>query len=249
MAEFRAVLALNNIGVSMMDRGCYRQALETMHDAVFLMKAVCRGSPSFVTGFSDRKPQDVESMLRRATERLLHPEQTEDASVEIMTLTVSDEGHSGDMESTLVVCPFNHEVLIALRLDDSFNFDALGQVESSIMSTCILHNFGLCCICRAKAADVSDLDLARLLHNAARIFELCQSVLSTQSTACRNGLHLKLLFFLGYVVLSAFIQVLLAEHRKSEALTHLPKLATLKAGVRVLGSSLLVDCNKPAPAA
>jgi hypothetical protein len=59
-----AAVSLNNAGVSMLERGCLRQAHRTFQDATLVLKEVCRPVPL----------NEANALLQRASERLANPE-------------------------------------------------------------------------------------------------------------------------------------------------------------------------------
>jgi len=63
IGDYRRILALNNVGVSFVEKGCLRQGMRTLKEAVTLMKAMHRRSAFCVRLEVDRK-------LRRAHEAL-----------------------------------------------------------------------------------------------------------------------------------------------------------------------------------
>ena len=70
--EHLGSIALNNVGVSLLKRGCYLQALETMQDAIFVMRFVCRPNSSN----ANNGDPCVEAKIKQARYCMNHPIQT-----------------------------------------------------------------------------------------------------------------------------------------------------------------------------
>jgi len=71
MNQLHVVVAcLNNTGVSLMEKGCYRQAMMTLNDAVSIMKNLTQ---SLESGGPNLEASDFLPLVRAAEQRLMHP--------------------------------------------------------------------------------------------------------------------------------------------------------------------------------
>lgn len=244
----RAAICLNNIGCSLLERKCYRQALETLQSAVVAMKSSCRGSSvPLPIGDSKIAEGSLDSLIKAASQRLYKPEPTSASSHLVTAESLSDDAFESDIDMALGVCPFKTSVVFPVRID-SFDLDSDDEKEASLTCTIILHNFGLASLLRSTVVEAEGAQ--RLHQNCFKIFRLCQTVLSSRITSCPDHLQLKKLFFLGYVVVSASVHALRAAGRQKEALESMAKLVRLKAGAVELGKTdIIAHRSKTAAAA
>jgi len=240
----RDAIFLNNAGVSLLKRGCYRQALETLQDAVVVMKIACGvdSIPNLTTGSCVRSPSGCSSpknildvlsvMVERATRHSSSPETSPDycPSSLLEVTVIADDAIS--VEEVFGVSPFKGSVIFPIRIESYDSAQRQSETEAAITSTIILNNFGLSCLCRSTTVDKNAGESLR--KNAFKIFELCQAILFSRSSKCTDQQKLKKLFFLGFVVLSMSVNLLRLCARHEEALAYHPKLERLKEGVREL---------------
>lgn len=252
--NFRAAFALNNIGVTLLERHCYKQAIRTLRDAVLVMKMACRGEasgslqPFDAVAGKNLGSIDVSLMMRRANLSLSNPRRVEGPSNGLYPVVgISDEADTDDMDAVLAVCPLKTTVVFPFRFDPTPGPEYYDK-DVSLSCTTILLNFGFACLCRSRI--VPEAGKKGLLENASKVFKLCQSVLATQSSNCSDHHHLRKVFFLGHVVVGSLIHTLQAAGRSTEANMYIPKLASLKAGVQELKITGILDCKRNlAPAA
>ena len=237
----RGAIALNNMGCRMMARGCFLQAAETLQDAVLTMKASCRES---ILEFP--RDSQIQSMIHKAVQRTAQPEKTmmpPGDSVNIHVVADDLDVASVDRALDLLACPGTFCFPVCI---ESHN-QTMPEQDEALLSSIILHNFGLTCVARAYCAKNKSVQ-TKLFANGQKIFQLCQSVLASRSDVCRDQVQLKRLLFLGIAVLSGI--VLCLDGKGDESTKYHSKLAMLKAGVLELERSdvLKAKCRGAAAA-
>ena len=159
--SYRGAIALNNLGCSLMTKGCFRQARATLQDAVQLLKSVS----AEVEKKHCRSP-DVQALLGRATQRLAVP--CKDAKTATNFQIVSDEACNSSAFSGVSkghTC-FSQALLIYMEGSDDRDL----ELDSSI----ILHNYALTFLYHDSQNKEKS---QRRLENANKILQLCQHIL------------------------------------------------------------------------
>jgi hypothetical protein len=193
---YHAAVYLNNVGCVLIERGAYHEALDSVRDAVQVMKAA-------VTPHStDCATLDVHSLTTKAAQRMaslsaeepLFNEMASNArsSIAVTKVDLSDFGHleiedmiTINLEEEMVVCPVRIDA--EERLDECPS-DAQRDVDSAIM----LHNLGLVNAYLARQyAACPDAQAASLYHQlneaALQMLRFADSMLSQQlenTSAC-----------------------------------------------------------------
>jgi hypothetical protein len=148
--DHRAAIALNNMGVSLLERRAYRQGMETLKDAIFVMKRVLRSSSRAQGTTSDSTTNDTEAKVCRAAKRMANPRAVPSA------LCIGAVSHGGTSSRNLLQgsvlreassSPFTFPIRIEAA-DLDYPDDRDPDLEAAIM----LYNFGLAQLCMAKLA-------------------------------------------------------------------------------------------------
>jgi len=143
---FRAVVHLNNVGVSLLQRRCYRQAMLTFGDAIAIMKALSPAKASEDNSF-DHAPvlpaievsSDIEGKLKRAAQRLAKPIPSKIPSMGALPLEVLSDDEILKAEA-------NTAKLYLICLD-TIEFEAADYSEFNFVSSVILYNHGIAYRC------------------------------------------------------------------------------------------------------
>jgi hypothetical protein len=168
--DHRAAIALNNIGVSLLERKAYRQGMETLSDAIFVMQRVLR-SPSISSQGSDRTPNSTsyaEAKVHRASKRMANPQPIPSAmSIDVVShcATFSHRSYSVSLLHGGSSSPLRIEAADLVSPVDRDN-----DLESSI----VLYNFGLAHLCMAKFATTP----ITLQEGALKLFNMVYSILA-----------------------------------------------------------------------
>jgi hypothetical protein len=204
--EHRAAISLNNTGVTLLQRRCYRQAIATLRDAVVAISSASRridqereDSPNNSDLFSRETPC-INAMIHQAAKRLAKPE----PSVDHTTVSQYDLQVLSDCENpsilqqyphhylstptpttpspTAPVTGFNNNHAFLFRIE-ALNYEASTDHNFDLQASIILQNFGVAN--RVIAGLTDDLRFKHELHvGAMRFFTSSYSVLTN---SCQSG--------------------------------------------------------------
>jgi hypothetical protein len=203
--EHRAAISLNNTGVTLLQRRCYRQGIATLHDAVAAMSSASRRinqrehCPNDVPHCSRERPC-MDAMLHQAAKRLAKPE----PSVDLNTVSQYDLQVLSDCENpsllqgyphrnlstsmpptpstTTPTTAFNNNLALLLRIE-VVNNEASTEHNFDLQASVILQNFGVAN--RVMAGLTDDLHSKHELHvGAMSVFTSSYSILTN---SCGSG--------------------------------------------------------------
>ena len=160
-AMYTAAVALNNMGVSLLERKCYRQALETLHDAVRLTRTQ---QPMTVSTLP--KQHIADAYRRQCKPEPSKPEKPLPLRMEV----VSDDSDS----ITCLRATHSHDACIAIRLE---GFESTNDVQVDV--AVILHNYSVAALCLSLAHPTSNTS-SQLLQTCLKSLLQCQKELSTR---------------------------------------------------------------------
>jgi len=181
---YRGALVLNNVGVSMLEHGCYKEAVSTLKDAVYAMTCFCRPSPSC---------WDVGQKVKQAFKTLAgsHPLQTsylrietvsyEDRIFPLQCLTDNDEEGEG----------YNVQSMTGRLRPTRIEFpddisSGCSERDSELESAVLLCNYGIAYFLFSKTV-VGHSTSIKLLENAHTVFELASSIVSNRFASCQDS--------------------------------------------------------------
>jgi hypothetical protein len=222
---YRAAVALNNIGVSLLESACYDQALVTMLDAFTVIKVACSPAKqerrnNYDSGGAAQKESaspcasEINSKLRRAYES--HSRRHESAQRQQPTTVVraiSDDPSISDLDA-VVRNAYEHDPgkrgqVCAIRLDSvsldypldesgTMECDGHSQVEAAFHCNIVLHNLGLAYLCLSRSC--GDARSVALSQKGVTLLHLCDQVLVTLSEQTSQKLHeFRRVLFLGMI--------------------------------------------------
>jgi hypothetical protein len=175
--DHRAAIALNNMGVSLLERRAYREGMETLKDAIFIMKRVLRPLPISSQGINKtpKSTNDADAKVERASKRManLHPTPSV-VSIDVIS-RCSTFSHRSDSGSVLHHGSSSSPLRYPLRIEAT-DFVSLGEEgrDSDLESSIMLYNFGLAHLCMAKLAKTP----IKLLEGALALFNMAYFVLA-----------------------------------------------------------------------
>jgi hypothetical protein len=199
--EHRAAISLNNTGVTLLQRGCYRQGIATLRDAVIAMSSASRRILDQQEGCtndggdSSRETPCMNVMIQQAAKCLAKPE----PSVDRNTVSQYDLQVLSDCENPSVLqgyphrniststpttpsptdptTGFNNNPAFLLRIE-ALNYEA--TTEHNFQASIILQNFGVAN--RVLAGLTDDLTSKHELHvGAMHVFISSYSILMNSS--------------------------------------------------------------------
>jgi hypothetical protein len=171
--DHRAAIALNNMGVSLLERRAYREGIDTLKDAIFVMKRVLRPPPMCSRGFGKApySTSDAEAKVERASKRVANTQPIPSTvSIDVVSrcATFSHRSqHSGSVLDGGSSSPLRIEVTDLVSMGEG---NSTFDLESSIM----LYNFGLAHLCAAKLAKTP----TNLQEGALTLFNMAYSILA-----------------------------------------------------------------------
>jgi hypothetical protein len=229
VAGYRTAIHLNNVAVTMLEKGCLRQGLDTLQDGIAVMKAaIQQGSEAAVVDNTSKSSlisddQWNNELIQRATSRSLSPEVV-DAMNGKMSPTI--EGNSTHIQSLAYegagltpVMKFLHESPSMTHFFP-IRIDALPMgwkqesstglvVDAEYEAVILLYNFGLANLMLSKLMDTAATDVAhRLRACSLSLFQLSSTILSRRSHSCKHGIEEADILQLAALVYHASIQVL-----------------------------------------
>ena len=188
--EYRAVVALNNMGTSLLEQGRCASAHDTLRDAVSLMKRAFRSSvPALVSGKVDHddNSSNLQDLMRCANQRYAWSESLgPTATPTIKVTTLSCRAEPSDLNE---VCksplPNSHE-LYSIRIEaeecELFSSECLDKA-ALLASFILFHNYAIalaCCVAAHTTTTVTAASSDHPLHrNLRSMLGLCQRVLSS----------------------------------------------------------------------
>ena len=219
-----AAIALNNIGVNLLDRGCYQAATKTLQDAL----AVLRFGFTKDEGTNEAA---VALKLHKAMQRLsnlpFHAMNQTRKPIWIHPISSTDLSQTARV---LFDGGFANGEAYTIRIDD-LDVDAMSNDSPDAECAMILHNFALSYLCMSRVA--TSLTSKRLRDGA---FKLC----SAAQTIIQNGLNRTTcpaqrdyLMHIEVFVVSFFMQI---NHGSRK---HYDRLIELKTLVESQGHELL----------
>jgi hypothetical protein len=186
--DHRAAIALNNMGVSLLERRAYRQGMETLKDAIFVMKCVLR-PPSISSSQGLCKTPNstsyAEAKVHLASKRMANPQPiSSKRSIDVLSQCAtfshrscpSDSVLQGGSSSSPLSSPLRIELTDLVSLEDRDS-----DLESSIM----LYNFGLAHLCMAKVVKTP----IKLQKGALTLFNMAYSIFAPRCDKEGQGIR------------------------------------------------------------
>jgi hypothetical protein len=202
-----AAIVLNNIGVDLLERRCYNQALSTLVDATCVMQAVLRRLSSSESNSS----LDVEAMIQRANRCRANPAPME--SKPYYRIVNFADDYSG-----ILVGEDNNDGSASLRESSIFplriydvSYDACSPgclSDPEIQHAILLHNMGLAKLCLYQVAPRKS---RTSLKNAIQLFEVSESIVEIFSDAMEDQLTLRQAACLKMAILFGLLRSLSSE--------------------------------------
>jgi hypothetical protein len=263
--DHRAAIALNNMGVSLLERRAYRQGMETLKDAILVMKRVLVRSPSISSqgfGNTPNSTSDADTKVHRASKRMVNPEPIPSAvSVDDVShcATFSHRSYLGSVlhggSSSPLRSPLRIEVTDLVSLEDRdpflessiilFNFGLAHLCMAKLDNSIMRFNFGLAHLCMAKL----DRTPIKLQEGALKIFNMTYSVLASLCNQEGHGIREDMIL-LAAATLDNIVALLTEMGKHSEANELDQELARLGRAIQEFqGRNHLEDQNATASAA
>jgi hypothetical protein len=215
---YTTAIALNNMGVSLLERRCYNQAVDAFGDAVTVMRKVFRysqGSPAKAS--KPRRlcgPSTLDFMLQKARYNLANCQRDFDSGQksdsQMNFCIITEEGFAAVIRTVLQdtdTFASSKTFLVRIELEGKSILECENR-EPEFEAAIILHNFGNLYMCLASTA-TSSARTRQHSQSAIGLFELSHTVLknyySEDHEFLGQVLPVSILVLRSLVILTSFL--------------------------------------------
>jgi hypothetical protein len=196
----RAAMALNNIGVSLLERGMFRDAMATFKDAVKIHTEAMMAA-------SSKTLCTTEHCLKMASKRMLKvstkgTKQQRSFPIRLVACSMSDLPNIARI--ALEEGPTASQAF-AVRVED-FDLENGPSLESDLKSAILLLNLAASLLCWGQAAKCP-VKQYKLIKSAMKIFAASHAVLIARQTHCMDTDSSNTLLFIEALVLCNLVQL------------------------------------------
>jgi hypothetical protein len=203
---YRGAIALNNIGVDLLERRCYEQALVTLLDATAAMKTALKDMRN--TSVIPTDNMYVTEMVERANKRRSRPLSMERQPPKGMLHHADNYKyrHLQDEHDQLL------KTVYPIRIDDvNSDFRCPSNLsDPNAQGAIVLYNCALANLCLARAAHHEDVRETKLNH-ASYLFRLSNSILEQRNENTEDEVTLRQLACMNVAILSGLLRTLFYE--------------------------------------
>ncbi|GKZ01537.1 hypothetical protein MPSEU_001104300 [Mayamaea pseudoterrestris] len=220
--DMQAALALNNVGVSLLERGCYRQGMEVLQDGISVLKELF-GSSENKNDHANKT--DIGTKLQKASDKMMmmmpHAAiafnvATSPATPSIHTISYQVNGFV-EILSCVGVSPSSSKCYL-VRMDSPLEHAGFGVSNVPDMeSAVLLYNLGMAQLLLSRV--VSTCNVSIMLENAHRILHLASCIVARRSSTCADTLEETCMLQMGLLILHGIFQVLVECNMDHEAKT------------------------------
>jgi hypothetical protein len=240
---YTAAIALNNMGVSLLERRCYRQAMEAFSDAMTVMREISmlhKEPSNMVYKRPSLRPSYTnDAKLQKAIYNLAHcqrdvdPDHKSDSHINFCVLT--ERGCTAVIGSALQdesIFKSSTTFLIRVELERKSIHDCLDR-DRAFESAIILHNLGNAYKCLASVA-TSASTAKKNLESSLKIFELSYSVLQNEwspeldQELSSQVLHISILVLRSITIFAALREGMGRRDLLLKSKSHLPNQCPLQ---------------------
>jgi hypothetical protein len=173
--DYHSGLALNNIGVLLLEAGCYERALITLKDAVDAMRSV------FASDRECRTTVEVQYKLLKANKRYqLHVSGTEER---VLHSLVYEKRHIPLLRSHACLTELRPTKIQLPHFTESFSVNGR---DPDIESVVVLANAGLSYYLVSKATKKREL-AESLVQNSYHVLNLAADIVTTRFACCEDS--------------------------------------------------------------
>jgi len=175
MEDYKCALLLNNLGVSLMERGCYQQAMTTLRDAMAAINSVMTAGSD---DNNDSSRSSVKKWMKRASKRSARAQPQAKPSPRLQTITYEDGLipllclHDGTSEDCYSVTGCLRAT--AIDVPDCLSEEYLNERDVDLDIILLLSNFGLAYYLMASTQTTTSSPeiTKKLVDNANSVFEI-----------------------------------------------------------------------------
>jgi hypothetical protein len=221
-STYRAAVSLNNLAVTLLERQCYHQAMETFKDAVSALKASTMPSTTSA------------SAVTKGFRRIYSPKPQRLISMHLEVL--SSENMSSAAALSLNEGPSSSRAYL-VRLDQ-VDIDDMMERGPDIESACILHNFAVAYLCMSQVT-ANDCRGLKFRNAALKLFSASQSLLESRCHSSIDDEDLfDLVICLQAIVLGNLVQILCEIHGVAAAKQMYNKMVNLRTHVHEISATI-----------
>jgi hypothetical protein len=235
--EYKAAVALNNMGVTLLQRRCLKDAMDTLKDAITIMKSCFRPQGNNYQA----ECLDIDLKMQRASKRMAIS--CQNPSSICMDIFYRD---GCDIQPSMIRSLINKGVVSSIPPAsvkiDSIDFEGLEDRDLDLESALMLYNFGIAHYCMSQIAR-SPASANMLRTGALKLYSMAKTVLSNP-IYCPSLLESQLEDFYQSRARVASLVLSATAHIQVEMGLHVEANETYKAMVH-LASSVLdeYDCD------
>jgi hypothetical protein len=198
--NYKGPIALNNIGVDLLERRCYKQAQITLNDAALAMKISFR-KPSSESSVEEKAEESsmhgkaLEAMLQRANQRKAQAttqvEEVQTDHYRMINLTDNykyilneeceeKQSHSGSLT----------ESIYPIRIDD-VSPDICCAEDPDVLAALVLHNLGLAHLCVVRLTQDHEVKTVKI-RQVIYLFQCSNSILEQRCDVLQDKVEHRL---------------------------------------------------------
>lgn len=194
--SYRSVVALNNIGVALIEKNCFRSAEKTLKDATEILRKASRHVQCCsCKQFQPLAVPVMNKMLKEADRRLSNNKPS--VGIKFPINVISDEVDLYNL--TTATATGKHCVFEPVRID----LNSIGdELDKDLVAAIVVWNFSLACLLQAHAVGFF-VGRHRLLVKSTSIMQLAARILSCipVQSACSLALSILVYRTMGTVLL------------------------------------------------
>lgn len=232
----RSAISLNNIGVSLLERKYFHEAVKTLKDALLLMRTSTITSSTPDDDFILRDTSLHKGYLRLSKAK---PSPTCVQNIHFTSFSTSGAVWMSAMEHESLMGA--NKQLVAFRIEEYDTNDS-----SEIIAAIILNTLAIAYLCLSEMEKRSSIQEGRYVERAVRLLRISYAILHGSASEVL-GMNL-LLSFLQYTVLNTLVSILNVQNRVGEARAYDSILRFLKQKL-ALSRNTFDTANKGAAAA
>lgn len=235
--HYRAVVALNNLGVSLLEHGRHEQAQTTLLDAMMMLKPAFHGlgdDASLAESLND--PPDVDKVMVQAHQRYAHSLTGAVPVVTSQVLVVTSLADAADLQ-TAVGMSSSHLHPIRLEVNDhEALWSRRPHDKAEVFITCcvVVHN---CSIAHFLATDFETAKESNK-RKPFKMLEACHRILLGLGMCISNHQSLRQQAFLDFITHKTYMNMRRITHRSEGARLNALHYALLRDG---LDQAILFD--------
>ena len=219
-SDYRAVVALNNMGVTLLERRCHRDAMATFKDALDLMADI-RPVSQKLKRLSAIERNELLQKATRCTVRSAPV--SESTSPTSFDLTVLSQDNSPEAVSVALHTVPSGSSGFALLIE----FDEC-TINLSIDTAILLHNCSVACRMQSLATK-KKTKASQLLERAYKLTQVSNNILSQESDILVDELELERASIVSLLVLQDLMQLSSQRGDKDTARKYYCELGLLRA--------------------